>query len=962
MKKISLIAIGFWLLAAGFASAQTEVTTSEAKSLIKNTSKKRTSIHDPSVVYEPSTQRYYIFGSHKAGAYTTDMQNWTQANPTWKAGSSTNATNATAFVTPAVKKVMKGGTEVDLPQFNAMEWSARTDSEYDINGNMWAPDVIWNPTMQKWCMYLSINGNSWHSSIILLTANNITGPYEYQGPVVICGFQDNGHSYKDTDLELVIGTQSSLPARYNVGSKWGNRWPHTIDPAVFYDEEGKLWMVYGSWSGGIWMLELNEETGLRDYDVTYPSTNGSTDGVTSDPYFGTKVAGGYYVSGEGPYIEHIGNYYFLFVSYGGFAPDGGYEMRVFRSDKPNGPYKDASSRSAIFDKFVKNFGAGTDTRGEKIMGSYNNWGFMTVGECAQGHNSIIAAEDGRTYLIYHTKFNDGTIGHQVRVHQVFLNKNGWLVAAPFEYNGEQLTDADISTSSSITSQQIPGTYHLLIHKYKMDHENMEEVSPVDIVLNEDGTVSGKYTGTWNVAEGTGYLTLKLGTTIYNGVIYEEQIDQKTIQTIAFSAMANSGVNVWGYKYHPKYAVAWQVSNQKVPVSNNQQIVKNIDLYAMDLGDDNVTMQWTSNNPDIISDYGRYNPTGLTDDTPVELTARVASCDYYWSETYNVKALSEENAQAKTDWQANLKAFYGFNDGDLSNTLNPSEKAQLLRHSTTSAPQLEDGDPLRNGGLVHLFFGANGKESYVSIPNPLFGQTLDQGATISFWVKPTSENVWDALFGFRNGSERFFLTANLYAGYNDGKMTDVGNQIYNNWVDINHPETVTNSNIVVGRWNLVTIVITPSATSTMGGITMYVNGSMKRNDRFNGSLNGKTFTTKQAFDYQLILNLLSNCSELYLGNGSFWGSADARYDDVMVFDRELELSDITAMNQTINRVFDPQSLTQGIEDIYDLRFFDLRFGSKVFDLNGRIQFPSSLLVPPSSTKRVLISNGKKHITR
>ena len=208
---------------------------------------------------------------------------------------------------------------------------------------------------------------------------------------------------------------------------------HTVcEDTVFYDEEGKLWMVYGSWSGGIWMLELDESTGLRDYDVTYPSTNGSSDNVTSDPYFGTKVAGGRYVSGEGPYIEHIGNYYYLFVSYGGYAPDGGYEMRVFRSENPNGPYKDSRGVNAIFTDWTKNFGKNGDIRGEKILGAYNNWGFMTVGECAQGHNSVASTDDGRTFLIYHTKFNDGTIGHQVRVHQLFVNKDGWLVASPFD--------------------------------------------------------------------------------------------------------------------------------------------------------------------------------------------------------------------------------------------------------------------------------------------------------------------------------------------------------------------------------------------------------------------------------------------------------------------------------------------------------------------------------------------------
>ncbi len=37
--------------------------------------------------------------------------------------------------------------------------------------------------------------------------------------------------------------------------------PNTIDPDVFYDKRGKLWMVYGSYSGGIFILEMDETTG-----------------------------------------------------------------------------------------------------------------------------------------------------------------------------------------------------------------------------------------------------------------------------------------------------------------------------------------------------------------------------------------------------------------------------------------------------------------------------------------------------------------------------------------------------------------------------------------------------------------------------------------------------------------------------------------------------------------------------
>ena len=265
----------------------------------------RVSVHDPSVVYDPVSKYYYIFGSHRGVAKSADMMKWVEVkkgklnNGTligvpWKTASSNNDYSYNAFTTPQVTKVKKGGVEVNLPNFNAQAWSKRGNSSYDISGNLWAPDVIWNDAMQKWCMYMSVNGDSWFSSIVLLTSDDIEGPYEYQAPVVISGFK-SGDSYKDTDLELVIGEQSSLPSRYNVGSKWGERWPNNIDPCVFYDEEGKLWMTYGSWSGGIWMIELDEETGLRDYDVEYELT-GSGNGITVDPYFGKKIAGGYYVS------------------------------------------------------------------------------------------------------------------------------------------------------------------------------------------------------------------------------------------------------------------------------------------------------------------------------------------------------------------------------------------------------------------------------------------------------------------------------------------------------------------------------------------------------------------------------------------------------------------------------------------------------------------------------------------
>jgi arabinan endo-1,5-alpha-L-arabinosidase len=483
---------------------------------------------------------------------------WTTFRANWQTAASQNAANSAAFTTPVVTTVTKDGQQLSMPAFNAIAWAKRGNANYSVDGNLWAPDVIWNPTMQKWCMYMSVNGDAWYSSIVLLTADKITGPYRYQAPVVISGFY-SGTAYKDTDLELVIGPQASLPTRYDC--YWGRRYPNNIDPCVFYDEQGSLWMSYGSWSGGIWMLQLDEATGLRDYNVGYPLI-GAGDGITQDPYFGRKIAGGYYVSGEGSYIRYVNGYYYLFMSYGGLAAggnaadynNGGYQMRVFRSTAPDGPYRDSRGVSAVFNSYLLNFGPqANDNRGVNIFGAYTDWGSQAtgnMGERSQGHNSVINTDDGRTFLVYHTRFQNWGEGHQVRVHQLYQNADGWLVAAPFEYTGEQLTNADVASSQQIATDQIPGRYKLLIHKYRLDHTTKEAVSPVDITLNHDGTISGDRSGSWTVDEGTSYISITLtGSTEYHGVMVEQTLEPSTRKVPAFTALQSStGVTIWGYKY------------------------------------------------------------------------------------------------------------------------------------------------------------------------------------------------------------------------------------------------------------------------------------------------------------------------------------------------------------------------------------------------------------------------------
>ena len=921
-KELTAFALAMTTL---FAFAQTPIglTMAEAISYYQYSTKQRISCHDPSVVWEPQTKRFYIFGSHLAQAYTSDLQNWKSFRAPWGAlqadGSiKSGATNVETFITHEVKNIIIGGKEVPFGNYNAHAWVSAYGENYNIDGNLWAPDVIYNEVMQKWCMYMSVNGPNHNCVIVLLTSDKIDGTYVYQGPVVYTGFKsssDTRVSWEMTDLELVLGEQSTLPQRYNHpnGMSWGDYWPNGIDPCVFYDEEGNLWMAYGSWSGGIWMIELDESTGLRDYNVTYGSDYSTKQkGVTKDPYFGKKIAGGYYVSGEGAYIEHIGNYYYLFMSYGYLDSVGGYQMRVFRSKSPDGPYVDGQGRNAIFDRYVMNYGPNADTRGQLIMGAYDGWGFMKKGELAQGHNSVIAAPDGRSYLVYHTRFNDGTEGHQVRVHQLYVNKEGWLVASPFEYNGGSTTDALLASEEKIAQTEIPGIYQLLVHQYALDYKEQAVVTPVKVELHADGNISGAYTGTWSLEAGTGYITIKISNVSYKGVIVEEQMDEINLRAYTFTACASNGAHIWGYKLRGDYALAYQLKNHSIPVTQEQIVSANLNLCEIPLID-NVTMEWISSHPEIISSGGRYNPTGLTENVDVDLTMYASSGNYYCEHTYSVEARKDKEPTA--DWLSEIVAYYNFDNAAPTNSVNPIESASFLKNGSNKVPAL-DSDDIRNGSYVHLTFGANGHESYVSLPNPFYKKEVATGVTLSFWLKRADNNLWDALFAFYNPSDnsRCYMAGGSYVGYNSGK---------GNWIDINYPMNYTATPIGTERWHLVSLTI-----SRDKGLKLYIDGALVNDYTYVGNLNGAEVNKASAFDYNLIIDHIINCSKLTLGYGSFWGSPEVSIDDLLLHNRVLSRSEISGLKQIMNRVYDiglaaevqqcPYTPTAtNPEDLYDL---------------------------------------------
>lgn len=527
---ILVFVIGFFFHAGGAENKNSLQSNQETP--------KRVSVHDPSVI-EAENGDYYIFGSHLAGAKSKDLVNWTSLG-----GDYDNVTDNWLY----------GNLRDNLKE--SFLWAGYDDG--DSSGGkyaVWAPDVLWNPYYRNkdgskgaYMIYYSASSTWRRSCIGYGVSKDIEGPYTYVDTVMYSGFtkggKTDGNSSRNTRwdndyLNLKELTDSGV-LKDGISDQWfkGNEWnhnygPNAIDPTLFFDQSGKkLYMVYGSWSGGIYLCELDRETG----EVKYPGTD-FEDGVSGnyvDRYFGVHLAGGNHQSGEGPYITYDkeSGYYYLYETYGGLTANGGYNMRLFRSKNVTGPYLDASGKNAA-DNHSSN-----EKYGIKLIGNYQLNGSST-GYKAAGHNSALIDKDSNRYLVYHQRFDNGTEYHEVRVHQQFLNQSGWPVTAMFENKNDLI--------SHYNSKEVLGKYELYDHGQKTTSDMVKKET---ITLLENGNVQGDRNGTWKKVKGKkyDYITLVINGTEYEGVFFKQHDENGTLEPVmTFTAVGDNNTSIWGCK-------------------------------------------------------------------------------------------------------------------------------------------------------------------------------------------------------------------------------------------------------------------------------------------------------------------------------------------------------------------------------------------------------------------------------
>lgn len=463
------------------------------------------SVHDPSMIEVDGS--YYIFGSHMTGAVSDNLKTWTSIGDGYTPN---NPIFSNLFATDHVFDY-SGNKGSAIP----------TD---DGGPHVWAPDVIFNEAQGLYYMYFCTSSTWNASNLCYATAEKPEGPYTWKGALIYSGF--TSETLGETDVLSYVSEEDATQHYITLRDEYNfEEYPNAIDPTVFYDEDGRMWMVYGSWSGGIFLLEIDEETGL----VMHPKADEEND---VDAYFGKRLLGGGHKSIEAPYILYDENngYYYLFVSYGALTREGGYQIRVFRSKTVDGDYVDMSGQ-------YPSAGRNHAYYGLKLSGNYYLPG-LNKAYMATGHNSAFVDGDGKMYVVFHTRFDNGQEYHEPRVHQFLQNEEGWPCMLPYAADGETMSE------QGYEKEAVTGEYYVINQGMGIDEKIAE---PFKLVLSKRGNVFGDgITGTWEMKKGSGYLHITYNDKEYSG-IFCEMNDEAGTKVMTFSAV---GLNesVWGVKY------------------------------------------------------------------------------------------------------------------------------------------------------------------------------------------------------------------------------------------------------------------------------------------------------------------------------------------------------------------------------------------------------------------------------
>lgn len=738
-------------------------------------------VHDPSVV--TSGDDIWIFGSHGASAKTTDLLNWTQH---------------TSDLSQDRNNKLFEDIYTELKE--TFDW-AQSDT-------LWASDVIELPDGRFAMYYNACKGDSPRSALGLAIADTVDGPYKDQGILLKSG---------------MWGQESENPGEiYNALIH-----PNAVDPDAFYDENGDLWMVYGSYSGGIYILKMDRQTGLPLPDQGY----------------GKHLIGGNHSRIEAPTIQYNPDtgYYYMYVSFGGLDSTGGYNMRVARSTTPDGPYLDAHGNNmadAKSDPSLPLFDdASIEPYGVKLMGSHvftrelgdpatNTPSTLGVGYQSPGHNSWYQDPDtGKMFLIFHTRFPGAGELHQVRTQQIWFNRAGWPVLSPMQYAGE--------TNGKIKRSEVEGTWQVI----NMGNDiNTSAKESENITLTSNGKITGAYSGKWKLtAQHNAELTLNGDT--YTGVftpIWDPQYSSWSVGLTVLNADGEALIGRAAPTLTPTQAAT--AVSQAIDLGNTNAVTGNLDLPTT--GTHGTTITWATSDETVVTATGRITRPAVGE-TPrtATLTATIRNVSTELKRTFNITVLPRESAQLSAAWN-----FENNLNDATANFAPATETGAKLDQPGTTAQYVADGV---KGSALRL-----DGNSGVRLPNGLINSDT---YSVSMWLRPeTLTQYTSAFFGAANPESWISLVPRGHNGVNGNAMIWSGTQ----WYDAG-----TNTNLPTNAWSHVAFV------NDKGTLSVYIDGTLT----FEGGGFPNVFTNSSA-EFGLGVNWWDTPFKGSIDELSVWKSA------------------------------------------------------------------------------------------
>ena len=303
---------------------------------------------------------------------------------------------------------------------------------------------------------------------------------------------------------------------------------NAIDPSVIEDpKNGKWWMHYGSYFGGLFCMELNPETGL----AATPHDQGHLIARRAD-YKKDNL--------EAPEIIYHPELkkYFLFTSYDPLMTT--YNIRVAYSDKPEGPFKD------FYGQDIKD----TTNNVPIIVAPYrfNNH----PGWAGTAHCGIIDDGNGHYFMAHQGRLSPDNQMMDLHVRKIYFTESGWPVVSPQRYAGTPSRDFErddlVGEWEIIRISEPPLVRDLIAGQILWGEGELRknEQAQSTIVKFEKEGAAGVSNWTFNKRKQS--LNIKSDNEeISHLIVMAGQDWENETETILFTGLDKAGYTVWGKK-------------------------------------------------------------------------------------------------------------------------------------------------------------------------------------------------------------------------------------------------------------------------------------------------------------------------------------------------------------------------------------------------------------------------------